>query len=61
VSEYPVIFELDVNGEATGIVHFYCCVRCRFDDRYNYTPSALGTSADWVDGTVCETCGRTLQ
>ena len=60
----PAIFELDDNGEATGSVKFYCSEQCatlapqQID--FDFPRYSDGQSADWIDGTVCETCGRPL-
>jgi hypothetical protein len=60
----PVLFRLDDNNEAFDVV-WLCSTICR-DKHTPYSwngivdPVAPGVSGDWVDGTVCEECGRQL-
>jgi len=58
--EKPVIYELTPDGEASGIVHFYCGEFCRGPHLNDFKPSESGTSGDWPYGTVCEHCGEEL-
>lgn len=45
-------YEFDDDGEATGIVHFWCA-RCRPNDA---EPESSGA----CEGTICEGCGLLL-
>jgi hypothetical protein len=62
---YPA-FEVDQEGEATGIVHFFCCPRCR-DEFVDEIGGALEWPADhnpttnFIEGSVCETCETSLE
>ena len=61
--QYPVIYELDNQGEATGIVHFYCCKACQnhVSGDFDVTIS-LGQSESPDNQTQCENpeCGMFL-
>lgn len=60
---YPVIYDLDDNGEADG-VHFFCCTGCR-----SQSPHKLPDASNYGDnpadvvpeGTQCETCGGLVE
>lgn len=50
------VFELDEHGEATGIVHSYCGLRCvPTSEQGMATPSK-----ECCSGSQCETCAATL-
>ena len=58
----PVIHELDDHGEATGTVHFFCCVGCRSQSSYKMQDASnYGESVDCLPGTKCELCGRDVK
>lgn len=62
------IYELDAIGldgalEANGRVHFYCSHACLETGRSDFNNQTIATGSDdnWVDGTVCESCGDELR
>lgn len=60
-----VIFERDPIGvdgalEANGTVRFFCSEMCR--SSFDVFPTDVdGESDDFVEGTVCENCGKPLE
>ena len=67
-SNVPVIFEIDDNDEANGIVHPFCCLSCRdigstaveADARSRGFRITVG-NADGIDGqSVCENCSKPI-
>jgi hypothetical protein len=58
--QVPVIYRLDEQGEAED-VQWYCSTGCR---DVELAVDAVGrrevggTSSDWIEGTVCERCGK---
>lgn len=54
----PAFFLLDENDEAYCVLHF-CDEFCRSLYRTR-EKIALGTSVDWIDGSVCDSCGEIL-
>lgn len=61
------LFHLDQTGEATGTVEHFCndiCFyRAQIENRGQIAVGfkAIGISADWVDGSVCDRCGTALR
>lgn len=60
----PATFELDDNGDATGIVHPYCNLICQrahlgnIPDPHRAMPTGGEPMA--ADGCMCECCGKVL-
>ena len=58
--EFPVVYDIDDNGEATT-VHFFCCTGCRSQSPYKMPDATnYGSNSDFPDQSQCELCGRTL-
>lgn len=60
----PVIYEIDDDGEATRAVFFCgndCIDRFKIDDAEQFRMSVPNaTSADYIDGEQCHTCGKDI-
>ena len=67
--KYPVVYCMDPIGtdggfEATHTL-FFCSTQCRetalIERRVESDgPFCLGTSGEWIDGTVCDECRKGL-
>ncbi len=61
---FPVIYDLDENGEATGTVHFFCCTGCRSQSPHKLPDASnYGENPAWCvpDDARCETCGGPVE
>ena len=57
----PAIYEVDENGDATGVVHFFCSEDCRASHILLALNGYVdGDDSDWIEGTVCEQCNKPL-
>ena len=56
------LFELQPNGEASGVIHWYCDEWCRKAEENDYSPVAAGDVEQNTipEDTRCETCGNVL-
>lgn len=58
---FPVLYDLDANGEATGTVHYFCCGGCRSQSPHKWPDTSnYGLDAEAIPGTVCELCHKEL-
>lgn len=65
-AKVPVVYEIDENGEANGIVHPFCSESCRFEGKKTVAADAQArgfTVTDGMDGNMdtqskCEHCGH---
>jgi hypothetical protein len=59
LGEAYALYELNDDGEASGIVSFFCSEDCR--SKYaSDIKTAPGMNSDWIPGTVCEECNKAL-
>lgn len=64
---HPVLYQVDsMIGEATGIVHWFCCDKCREEGDCKIPLDhgialSKGNDSNASDGTVCENCLRVLR
>lgn len=63
--EYPALYIMQPIGEGGALeaveTLFFCSDDCRqiIADNTAYTVK-LGMSSDWIEGTVCDECGKEL-
>lgn len=61
MKEFPVTYELDANGESTGIAHPYCSSICQLVDLYKVPvprhAEPIGGEEIGDEETACEGCG----
>jgi hypothetical protein len=49
---------VDERGESTGGIRYYCSTACRATDPDGKATDVPGVDTDYLDGTVCDLCGR---
>lgn len=57
---FPAIFEVDMNGEATGAVSHFCSASCLAQSAKSSETFIVDTSTDAIAGETCAHCGNHL-
>jgi len=56
----PALFEVDADGNAEGIIHYFCTENCRDFFEPEEGHRVMPRDAQYIRGTICEECGESL-